>query len=294
MKKTKKTIGIYKITSPSGAIYIGQSIDIENRFLYYKNLRCKTQKKLYYSLLKHGAENHKFEIIQICPQCKLDEFEIFYIKQYNCCNTNNGLNSTKGGRGIIGFKKEYVTYEEAKSWLKENILIDNIITDSKKWSFFNDMIPDFIPKNPLKHYDSTGEWCGWDDFLQPKCVSYEEAKKWIKENYYLKLNKKNWHNKKHKLPSFIPKNPIIYYSKNNEWVSWEDFLDRKRNNEFIPYEEAKKWIKKNIWHLDIITSPSKWQRHSYSMIPNFIPKNPHIWYKNKGWKDWEDFLSLEK
>ena len=31
-------IGIYKITSPSNKIYIGQSLDIDRRFKTYKNI----------------------------------------------------------------------------------------------------------------------------------------------------------------------------------------------------------------------------------------------------------------
>jgi hypothetical protein len=31
-------VGIYKITSPSGKVYIGQSINIERRIKEYKNL----------------------------------------------------------------------------------------------------------------------------------------------------------------------------------------------------------------------------------------------------------------
>ena len=55
-------VGIYKITSPSNKVYIGQSIDIEKRFSYYKRLSCKQQSKVYNSILKYGYENHVFEI----------------------------------------------------------------------------------------------------------------------------------------------------------------------------------------------------------------------------------------
>lgn len=47
-------IGIYKITSPSNKIYIGQSIDIDKRKEYYSKLRCQGQRRLFYSLQKHG------------------------------------------------------------------------------------------------------------------------------------------------------------------------------------------------------------------------------------------------
>ena len=56
-------IGIYKITSPSNKIYIGQSIDIERRFNNYRLLFCKKQKYLYNSLFKYGIENHTFEVL---------------------------------------------------------------------------------------------------------------------------------------------------------------------------------------------------------------------------------------
>jgi len=57
--------GIYKITSPSGKIYIGQSTNIEKRVSRYKKLSCEKQVKLYSSLKKYGWDSHKFEIIEI-------------------------------------------------------------------------------------------------------------------------------------------------------------------------------------------------------------------------------------
>ena len=56
-------IGIYKITSPLGYIYIGQSINIDYRFNVYKKLKCKSQLRIYNSFVKYGVDNHIFEII---------------------------------------------------------------------------------------------------------------------------------------------------------------------------------------------------------------------------------------
>jgi len=42
-------VGIYKIISPTNKIYIGQSTNIENRWIKYKCLDCKVQIKLYRS-----------------------------------------------------------------------------------------------------------------------------------------------------------------------------------------------------------------------------------------------------
>jgi len=33
-------IGVYKITSPTGKVYIGSSIDIEKRIKHYKSVGC--------------------------------------------------------------------------------------------------------------------------------------------------------------------------------------------------------------------------------------------------------------
>lgn len=84
-------IGIYKITSPSKKIYIGQSIDIEKRFNEYKRLSCKGQIKLYSSLKKYGFEKHKFEVLLECSSDELNEFERYYQDLY-CATNRNGLN----------------------------------------------------------------------------------------------------------------------------------------------------------------------------------------------------------
>jgi hypothetical protein len=47
-------IGIYKITSPSGKIYIGKTKHFEKRIKQYKGLKEKDQRKLFYSFQKYG------------------------------------------------------------------------------------------------------------------------------------------------------------------------------------------------------------------------------------------------
>jgi len=81
---------IYKITSPSGKIYIGQTIDLKRRFKKYENLHCKSQSKIYNSILKYGFENHKLEIICECNINELNEKERYYQDFYNCID--KGLN----------------------------------------------------------------------------------------------------------------------------------------------------------------------------------------------------------
>lgn len=85
-------IGIYKITSPTGRIYIGQSINMKRRLNDYKNLRCKKQPKLLHSFLKYGYEAHLVEVILECGIEELNEKERYYQDLYDC--VNNGLNCT--------------------------------------------------------------------------------------------------------------------------------------------------------------------------------------------------------
>src|SRR6185369_7971270 len=93
--------GIYKITSPSGKIYIGQSKDVLLRFTYYRRLACKKQFKLYNSFNKHGVENHIFEIIETCNIEELNKREVYYMTLFNTFNTTHGLNCRIGGEGKI-------------------------------------------------------------------------------------------------------------------------------------------------------------------------------------------------
>ena len=99
-------IGIYKITSPKGAIYVGKSKNIENRFKNYKYVNNDNgQTKLYRSLKKYGVEFHQFEIIEECVEEILNERETYWIDKYKCyhhLNKKLGLNLTKGGEGGNG------------------------------------------------------------------------------------------------------------------------------------------------------------------------------------------------
>lgn len=83
-------IGIYKITSPTKKVYIGQSVDILRRFSTYK-LCKKTNKqpRLYGSFFKYGIENHIFQIIEECAESLLNERERFYQDLYDATKENS-------------------------------------------------------------------------------------------------------------------------------------------------------------------------------------------------------------
>jgi len=90
-------IGIYKITSPSGKIYIGQSSNIYKRWRWYNTIsNCKEQLKLYNSFLKYGIDNHIFEVVFECSKESLNDLEIYYGNIFNVTG-KNGLNLRECG-----------------------------------------------------------------------------------------------------------------------------------------------------------------------------------------------------
>lgn len=86
-------IGIYKITSPSGRVYIGQSRDVEQRWAIYNSLNSsvKGQVALYNSLLKYSPGNHVFEVIEECEFKDLNIRERYWQDHYDVLG-KNGLN----------------------------------------------------------------------------------------------------------------------------------------------------------------------------------------------------------
>lgn len=89
-----KISGIYKITSPTGRIYIGQAEIITKRWKEYKymNSKVERQTKLWRSFKKHGVENHIFEVLEDCPLEDLNCRERYWQDFYDVLN--GGLNCT--------------------------------------------------------------------------------------------------------------------------------------------------------------------------------------------------------
>jgi hypothetical protein len=118
-------VGIYKIVSPSGKIYIGQSRNLGNRKSYYKRLYCAGQPAIYNSLKKYGWSNHVFKIICELPedvtQEILDSYEIYYWKQYKECNIGmlNAKEPGKGGKHLMETKQKISTAKQGSKHLEK-------------------------------------------------------------------------------------------------------------------------------------------------------------------------------
>ena len=104
-------VAIYKITSPTGKVYIGQTINYQSRISRYINLDAKVKKQrwIYSSLAKYGPKNHRFEIVCELPsdvsKDVLNEYEELHIRCYKDCGVEL-MNLTGGGQSNKELSKE--------------------------------------------------------------------------------------------------------------------------------------------------------------------------------------------
>ena len=97
----KKICGIYKITNTlNGKVYIGQSINVQERFYEHKRklrLQQHFNKYLQNAYNKHG-EYFEFEVIEECDVSELDKREMYWIGYYRSDDKQNGYNIMAGGQ----------------------------------------------------------------------------------------------------------------------------------------------------------------------------------------------------
>lgn len=94
-------IGVYRITNlTNNKTYVGQSVNIENRWESHRKKSRKGCPLLYAAFDKYGLDNFEFVILEQCLPDKLNEKEKYYIDQYNTMNL--GYNLTGGGEGARG------------------------------------------------------------------------------------------------------------------------------------------------------------------------------------------------
>lgn len=93
--------GIYMITNiKNNKKYIGQSIDIERRWIQHNKNTHLSNSRAYntsitQAIREWGIENFQFQILEICDKSLLSEKEIYYIELYD--TFVNGYNMTLGG-----------------------------------------------------------------------------------------------------------------------------------------------------------------------------------------------------
>lgn len=132
-----KICGIYKITNPSGKIYIGQTIDFKKRLQAYKGCFCKSQIVVYRSLKKYGYDKHQIEIIEQCDKDMLNERERYWQEFYDV--VRKGLNcflvNTKNKKGVWSDeskRKASISSKKRKASLETRMKMSN--SSKKRWA----------------------------------------------------------------------------------------------------------------------------------------------------------------
>ncbi len=117
------TVGIYKIQSPTGKVYIGQSWDIHKRFSQHKYSHSDTYVSR--SIKKYGADNHSFQVVhelpKDCNQQVLTQYEQVYMDFHKVAGFIMLNNRDAGSTG----KMSELTKEKMRISMKGRRISDN-------------------------------------------------------------------------------------------------------------------------------------------------------------------------
>ena len=194
---------------------------------------------------------------------------------------------------------KYVSYEEAKNFLKDEL----ITSRDRFYEWWERNQPKDIPKFPYRFYKD--EWVSWNDFLGNGNTfgqhnrgriwrPYEEASMFV---HGLRIKSyQHWleYAKEGKLPKDIPVRPDLTYS---NWRTWGHWL----GNSSVEAIEAKKQaeIKSKVYYIihekgvpeNVITFgveqtgisgvKARWEREHFDIIRLFWYNNEHIDFVNQ-------------
>ena len=191
---------IYKLTSPSGKHYIGQTMNLKDRKRrFYNPNNFYSGHRLDNAIKKYGVENFKYEILvqitdsdKIKLREKLDELEIFYIKKYNSYKKgyNMTLESyiTQNGMTEDQFKKSVLENEVYP--LMDEVMPLYAIIDKEKIEITADAIDEKLEEIIALQGDSSvtagelKEYYG--EFYFESMVARDLALKFVKEKVKIK------------------------------------------------------------------------------------------------------------
>ena len=217
------------------------------------------------------------------------------------------------GTGAIGpRRREYLPFEEARVFAHSLGL-----KSSADWSKFcagklrtkKGQRPADIPANPHVTYRDQG-WSGMGDWLGTGTIGpfrgeyrpFKEARAFVQG---LGLSSTNWWKycagqlpEKGQRPEDIPSAPHRTY-KDQGWINWGDWLGTRTiarsRREFRPFAEARAFV-----HGLGLKNGDEWKKYRTNQmpekgqLPDDIPSNPSMTYKDHGWKGMRDWLGKLK
>jgi hypothetical protein len=196
-------------------------------------------------------------------------------------------------------KTKYLSYDKLREFVRNKKLRtkNDYVSYLSNYCEYEGYI---VPYNPSTFY-SKDIWEGWSIFLRDEIYkknynntyySYTECKEEIKKYCF---TSKNDFNKR--IKEIIKENIRIPYSPNtiykDEWEGWIIFLntdnDIEQINDLVDFDSAKKYA-----HSLNLKLSKQWELIKFGDLPIGMTKKPNILYKDKGWKDWYDFLGIDR
>lgn len=245
----------------------------------YKKLSYDDSIKIVHNLIKSEKLNSKSDWISFYEKnIKLLKFipkhpQIAY-KNIGWCSWSHWLN-TKSKSDVYNY-----TIDELKSIIIKN----NIQTRS---DYLKIAKSEILPTNPISKFNLNK----WSDILCKKTkrrnknyLTYNEAKKILKE-FNLK-SQSDWYSlsKSKKIPNNIPRTPNSYY---DDWISWNDWLGHNTttHKKFLSYKKAKEFLFDKG-----LSSLQEYYDYVVSNQIDFLPLSPSTYYKSE-YKSINDFFS---
>ncbi|MDB9740921.1 DEAD/DEAH box helicase family protein [Candidatus Pelagibacter ubique] len=254
----------------------------KQNYLNYKQTKRFAQKLKLKSMnewFKYFKKNKLPNNIILYPNQKFKEFE--------------GWGVFLGNGNIRSQDIIFLEYETAKKKLESFKFTSQ---NEFRRAAFKNAIPKGVPKAPHIVYGK--KFKGYDDFLSnpyAKRIKYRSYKLSKKFAQSLKLKKASEWKKliiDQKLPIDIPKAPQNVYK---EFEGWGVFLDSGnrvgyRNQIYLDFNDVKKYARTKK-----IKNRNEWFEHCQKKLnPLNIPQSVDIIYKDRGWKNWDDFLGTSK
>lgn len=120
---------IYKYTSPSGKVYIGQTLNEYMRRAMWKNINHPyAGPYINKARAKYGYSNFKYEVLtslesddELLLRGEINKLEKYYIELYDSANPSKGYNITIGGLGHEGNKNAVISPQCREACIKSNI-----------------------------------------------------------------------------------------------------------------------------------------------------------------------------
>ncbi|MDA9982621.1 DEAD/DEAH box helicase family protein, partial [Gammaproteobacteria bacterium] len=172
------------------------------------------------------------------------------------------------------------------------------ISSGSEWNEYakSGQIPIDIPRNPSTAYQKLG-WISWGDWLGTGYIAdqhkiympFPEARRYVRS---LKLQSgKEWRQfaQSDACPKDIPYKPERTYlekgwSGMGDWLGTGTIAPKERT--FLKFTEAREYARS----LNLRNNP-QWRKYCKECgLPKNIPQSPDQKYRDKGWKDWGDWL----